>query len=117
MSRRPRTVDDSPPSVATRRRISPQPRVTSAAMAFVPKPKPSLMPAAMAITFFTAPPTSTPITSGVYRARKEEDVKRAIRSVASLRSVDATVTAVAIPWHKTSKSRKVSCLGESNVAA
>lgn len=28
-----------------------------------PNPKPSHMPAARAITFFTAPPTSTPITS------------------------------------------------------
>ena len=62
---RPKTVEDSPPVLVTSRRISPHPRVTSAAIAFVPSPRPSLIPAAIAMTFFTAPPISTPITSGV----------------------------------------------------
>jgi len=35
----------------------------SAARVFEPNPSPSLTPAARAITFFTAPPISTPITS------------------------------------------------------
>ncbi len=35
----------------------------SAARALVPKPKPSEKPAAMAITFLSAPPTQTPAGS------------------------------------------------------
>ncbi len=35
------------------------PLVTRADIAFVPKPRPSHIPAASAMTFFTAPPTST----------------------------------------------------------
>jgi hypothetical protein len=42
---------------------SARPRVISAARAFRPNPSPSQMPVAMAITFLTAPPISTPITS------------------------------------------------------
>lgn len=43
--------------------VSARPRVTSAALAFSPKPSPSLRPAAMAMTFLIAPPSSTPGTS------------------------------------------------------
>ncbi len=43
--------------------ISTRPRVTRAARALEPKPIPSAIPAAMAITFFTQPATSTPTTS------------------------------------------------------
>jgi hypothetical protein len=41
--------------------ISARPRVISAARAFNPNPSPSHMPVAIAITFFTAPPISTPV--------------------------------------------------------
>ncbi len=41
----------------------PGPRVISAMRVLAPKPRPSEMPAPMASTFFTAPPTSTPIMS------------------------------------------------------
>lgn len=40
--------------------ISVHPRVTNDDIAFIPKPKPSHIPAANAITFLIAPPNSTP---------------------------------------------------------
>ena len=51
------------PSATPRRVISVSPRVISAARAFRPSDNPSAMPVAIASTFLTAPPTSTPITS------------------------------------------------------
>jgi glycerol-3-phosphate dehydrogenase (NAD(P)+) len=45
--------------------ISARPRAMSAARAFAPSPRPSQAPAAMAITFLTAPPTCTPIGSSL----------------------------------------------------
>ena len=54
------------PNASPSRVISASPRVMSAARAFSPASgMPSTMPVAMASTFFTAPPTSTPITSVV----------------------------------------------------
>ena len=43
--------------------ISTSPRVMSAALEFSPNASASTMPAAMAMTFFRAPATSTPVTS------------------------------------------------------
>ena len=57
------------PRASPRRVISAKPRVMSAARAFIPKPNPSAMPVAIASIFFTAPPTSTPITSSVEYTR------------------------------------------------
>ena len=94
---RPKTVDGSPPIITTTRRISEHPRVTSAAIAFVPRPSPSQRPAAIAMTFLIAPPTSTPITSGVYSARKLVDESSVHTSIARLRSYEAIVTAVTMP--------------------
>mmetsp|Transcript_13030 Transcript_13030/g.20221 ORF Transcript_13030/g.20221 Transcript_13030/m.20221 type:complete len:214 (-) Transcript_13030:628-1269(-) len=85
------------PNVNPSRLISPQPRVTRPLIAFVPKPSPSHMPAASAITFFTAPPISTPITSLVVNTRKESSDNRPAKSLASIRSSDAITTAVATP--------------------
>jgi len=48
------------PAATARRVISARPRVMSAARPLLPKPSPSLMPHAMASTFFSAPPSSTP---------------------------------------------------------
>ena len=48
-----------------RRAVSARPRVMSAARALWPKPRPSLTPVAIASTFFTAPPISTPIKSSL----------------------------------------------------
>jgi hypothetical protein len=44
---------------------SAKPRVTSAAVALAPSLRPCEMPAAIARTFFAAPPISTPRTSVV----------------------------------------------------
>ena len=56
-------VSCRPPSATVRRASSARPRVTSAARAFSPRPAPMTAPAAMAMTFFAAPPTCTPIGS------------------------------------------------------
>src|SRR5579862_3283263 len=58
----PASVCRSAPSWTARRVISARPRVISAARVLWPNPRPSLTPAASAITFFTAPPISTPTT-------------------------------------------------------
>src|SRR5436309_10688410 len=63
MPERPERVWGSAPIRTARRVTSASPRVINAARALYPHPSPSLTPAAMAITFFTAPPTSTPTTS------------------------------------------------------
>ena len=59
----PASVAGSPPSVTASRVISASPRVTSAARVFSPSPRPSARPVATAMTFLSAPPTSTPMTS------------------------------------------------------
>ena len=60
---RPVKVSACAPQATPRRRISTIARVTSAALELSPKPSPSPMPAAIAITFFKAPPNSTPSKS------------------------------------------------------
>mmetsp|Transcript_108537 Transcript_108537/g.315681 ORF Transcript_108537/g.315681 Transcript_108537/m.315681 type:complete len:243 (-) Transcript_108537:428-1156(-) len=94
---RPERVLDRPPKNVETLRISTSPRVTSAASAFDPSPSPSLMPAASASTFLTAPPTSTPTTSVVVKTRKSSEERNLLRSAASAWSSLATTTAVAIP--------------------
>mmetsp|Transcript_9270 Transcript_9270/g.27950 ORF Transcript_9270/g.27950 Transcript_9270/m.27950 type:complete len:225 (-) Transcript_9270:922-1596(-) len=79
-------------------RISAHPLVTSPLMALVPNPSPSHIPAASAITFFTAPPISTPITSLLVNTRKFSVENRSARSSARRASSDAMTTAVATPW-------------------
>src|SRR5256712_7686490 len=59
----PARVADIAPSATASRVISASPRVMSAARAFSPRPSPSTRPVAIAITFFSAPPVSTPTTS------------------------------------------------------
>ena len=66
---RPIQVSDLPPAAFTKRIISARPRVRTAARAFKPKSKPSPIPAAIANTFLTAPPSSTPTTSSVEYTR------------------------------------------------
>ena len=63
-------IPERPAKVSGRRRaptptrmISASPRVMRAAIEFWAKPSPYDMPAAMAITFFSAPPISTECTS------------------------------------------------------
>ena len=60
---RPMKVSASAPRATPSRVISARPRVTSAARALRPRPMPSAMPVAIASTFLTAPPTSTPTGS------------------------------------------------------
>ena len=59
----PIRVARSAPSALPRRAISVRPRVTRAHRALSPMPRPIITPLAMAITFFTAPPTCAPIMS------------------------------------------------------
>src|SRR5712664_929602 len=60
---RPANVIGWAPSVTPRRVISARPRVIRAARVLKPSPRPSRIPAARAITFLSAPASSTPITS------------------------------------------------------
>src|SRR5690606_33978618 len=62
---RPRKVSRLAPSASPRRAISARPRVIRAARALNPSSRPSQIPAAMAITFFIAPPISTPTRSSL----------------------------------------------------
>ena len=65
MPDRPANVSGCAPSATPIRVISARPRVISATRVFEPKPRPSHTPAPIAMTFLSAPPTSTPITSSV----------------------------------------------------
>mmetsp|Transcript_8945 Transcript_8945/g.16292 ORF Transcript_8945/g.16292 Transcript_8945/m.16292 type:complete len:215 (+) Transcript_8945:144-788(+) len=94
---RPAIVLGLAPRTRPSRRISPHPRVTRPLMALVPRPSPSHMPAARAITFLTAPPISMPMTSLLVKTRKLSDDMRSAKSSASNISSDATTTAVATP--------------------
>ncbi len=62
---RPKNVSRRAPMAMPRRVISASPRVSSAALALSPKPRPSQRPAAMAMTFLTAAPISTPTVSAL----------------------------------------------------
>ena len=64
MPARPAKVSGSPPMATPRRVSSASPRVMTAARVLSPVPSPSAMPEAMAITFFSAPAISQPMTSG-----------------------------------------------------
>lgn len=61
----PSIVSGWPPLAVASVVTSARPRVMSAARALAPKLRPSLMPHAIASTFFSAPPISTPVTSVV----------------------------------------------------
>src|SRR2546425_8739971 len=67
---RPANVIGCAPSATPSRVISARPRVISAARVLKPSPSPSRIPAASAMTFFSAPPSSTPITSVCEYTRK-----------------------------------------------
>ena len=51
------------PSAEPSRAISASPRVISVALVLSPSPMATAMPTAIAMTFFTVPPSSQPITS------------------------------------------------------
>mmetsp|Transcript_58215 Transcript_58215/g.67145 ORF Transcript_58215/g.67145 Transcript_58215/m.67145 type:complete len:249 (+) Transcript_58215:226-972(+) len=83
------------PKVKPSRLISLHPRVTNPLIAFVPSPSPSHIPAPRAMTFLTAPPISTPITSVLVKHLNRPSLIRAARSRAKSKSSDAITTAVA----------------------
>ena len=85
------------PGRTARRVISTRPRVMRAAVVLLPSPKPWQMPAPMAMTFFSAAPSSTP-DGVVVRVQPEAGPeKMAWMARASSRSVDATATAAGSP--------------------
>ena len=59
----PLKVIGSPPMAMPSRLSSASPRVITAARVLSPVPRPSAMPEAIAMTFFSAPATSQPMTS------------------------------------------------------
>ncbi len=69
----------------------------SAARALSPKPRPSLVPAAIANTFLTAPPTSMPGRSSLAYARSASPRSSAATLAVSAASVAATTSAVGNP--------------------
>mmetsp|Transcript_36970 Transcript_36970/g.52226 ORF Transcript_36970/g.52226 Transcript_36970/m.52226 type:complete len:238 (-) Transcript_36970:798-1511(-) len=93
----PASVLGFAPKVSPSRLISPQPLVTKPLIAFVPSPRPSHIPAASAMTFLTAPPISTPMTSLLVKTRKLSSESSSARSLANNSSSEATTTAVATP--------------------
>ena len=83
MPARPAKVSGSAPSATPSRVISASPRVMSAARGLWPSPRPSRMPAATAITFLSAPPSSTPMTSSSEYTRKRGVAKSCCASRAA----------------------------------
>src|SRR5712664_1212899 len=82
------------PSATPSRVISARPRVINAARVLNPRPSPSRIPAASAITFFKAPPSSTPITSVCEYTRKYPVEKMRWTRSATSCSAAAATTAV-----------------------
>ena len=66
---RPDSVCSCAPIASASFLISERPRVTRAAAELYPMPQPSAMPQAIANTFLSAPPTSTPIGSFINEPR------------------------------------------------
>ena len=65
----PENVSGFPPMASPRRVSSAIPLVINAAFVLSPYPRPSTVPAANAITFFNAPPSSIPIISELVYTR------------------------------------------------
>ncbi len=90
-------VRASPPNFTHSRVISASPRVTMAATALSPNPSPEHAPAAIAMTFLSAPPNSTPNTSCVVYARKLPLLTAFCNDMQSVLSYPARLTEVANP--------------------
>src|SRR5213078_1847665 len=91
---RPANVAGSAPSATPNRVISASPRVISAARVLWPSPRPSRMPAASAMTFLSAPASSTPSTSVAEYTRKNPVEKTCCTCWATACSRAAATTAV-----------------------
>ena len=94
---KPMKVSGLAPSATPRRVISARPRVIKAARALRPRFMPSTMPVAIASTFLTAPPTSTPIGSVEVYTRRLSLWKAATACSVSATSVLAATSAVGWP--------------------
>jgi len=90
---RPAKVCWLAPRLAPSRAISARPRVISMALVLSPSPMPTAIPTASAITFFTAPPSSQPITSGLVYGRKYGVWQACWSHLAVVSSVLATTVA------------------------
>ena len=97
MPARPAKVSRSAPRAIPRRAISAIPRVINAASALSPHPSPAATPAASAMTFFSAPPNSTPITSSLVYTRKYGAIKASCTKRAVSLSSLATTFKVSKP--------------------
>ena len=98
MPARPAKVSGSAPIASPSRVISARPRVISAARGLCPMPRPSAIPAATAITFLSAPPSSTPITSRLLYTRNVAVAKTCWAACAVASSRAAATTAVGCSW-------------------
>src|SRR5438094_4856106 len=99
----PANVAGSAPSATPRRVISASPRVTSAALVLYPIPRPSRIPAASAMTFLSAPPSSTPITSVAEYTRK-------------WLTENTCCTCWASPWSRAAATTAVGCRAYTSCA-
>ena len=91
---KPARVSRRPPSAHAKRVISARPLVIKPARALFPRPSDSTTPAAIAMTFLSAPPSSTPMTSLLAYSRKYLDRNSSCTSFSRDGSLDATSTAV-----------------------
>src|SRR5262245_13533319 len=94
---RPANVSGSAPRRTPSRAVSARPRVISAALVLSPSPMPEAIPQARAMTFFTAPPSSQPITSSFVYGRKYGVAMASWTAVARASSGQATTTALGCP--------------------
>ena len=94
----PIKVSGFAPSAHPKRDNSAKPRVISAVRAFAPNPTPSEIPAPMAITFLTAPPSCIPIKSSLlYTLNERPQCNKSAICLANADDVDDTEIAVGEP--------------------
>src|SRR5437016_7550833 len=98
----PANVRGFAPSATPNRVISARPRVITAARVLYPNPRPSRIPAATAMTFLSAPPSSTPMASVVVYTRNCAVAKTCWTRRATLSSRAAATTAVG--WRRYTSS-------------
>ena len=116
---KPQNVSIFPPSSTPSLEISAIPRVIKAAFVLSPSPIPSRIPAASAITFFSAPPSSIPIISGLVYTRKRSLINTSCTNIAVFSVFAPTTTVVGTPWETSSawlgpESTQTSAIGSSS---
>ena len=93
----PAKVSSLPPSFIPSLPISEIPLVIRAAFALSPSPKPSITPAARAITFLSEPPSSIPMISGLVYTLNLSDIKASCIMQAISLDFAPTTAVVGIP--------------------